>query len=99
MALEFIYFLNYLRFFQYVVKCGELKEAIMKEIAKRLLSLVIVLACFLSLCLPALADVQAPAQNQDQAAQDESSEEESGGLLDQAALAALKNYDYGDYQI
>ncbi len=67
----------------------------MKEIAKRLLSLVIVLACFLSLCLPALAAPQSQAQEETQA-QDESSEE-TGGLLDQAALAALKNYTYGDY--
>ena len=52
---------------------GELKEAIMKEIAKRLLSLVIVLACFLSLCLPALAAPQSQAQEETQA-QDESSE-------------------------
>lgn len=68
----------------------------MKEIAKRLLSLVIVLACFLSLCLPALADGEAQAEGTNQT-QDETSGESTGGLLDQAALAALKNYTYDDY--
>lgn len=70
----------------------------MKEIAKRLLSLVIVLACFLSLCLPALADGEVQAQDEGTTqTQDETSEESTGGLLDQAALAALKNYTYDDY--
>lgn len=70
----------------------------MKEIAKRLLSLVIVLACFLSLCLPALADGEVQAQDEGtNQTQDETSEESTGGLLDQAALAALKNYTYDDY--
>ena len=65
----------------------------MKGIGKKLLSLGIVLTCFLSLCFPALADIQA---------QEPQGHEETGGSLDDEALgeqtlAQLKSYTYDKY--